>query len=81
MVIINKMLSKLLKNIKTRGTRYFSQELPLTSLTAISPLDGRYAKGVAPLREHFSEHGLIKARVQVEVEWFKTILDRKLVGS
>lgn len=39
------------------------------SLTAISPIDGRYsAKGHA-LRHVFSEYGLIKARVRVEIEW------------
>jgi len=38
-------------------------------LTAISPLDGRYEKKVDDLRQYFSEFGLIKYRVQVEVEW------------
>jgi adenylosuccinate lyase len=39
------------------------------SLRAISPLDGRYAKQVAALADHVSEWGLIRRRVQVEVEW------------
>jgi adenylosuccinate lyase len=39
------------------------------SLLAISPLDGRYAGKVDVLRPIFSEFGLIKARVRVEVEW------------
>ncbi|MBN8715884.1 MAG: adenylosuccinate lyase [Xanthomonadales bacterium] len=39
------------------------------ALTALSPLDGRYAGKVGPLRPIFSEYGLIRARVQVEVEW------------
>ncbi|WP_256644969.1 adenylosuccinate lyase [Thermomonas paludicola] len=39
------------------------------TLTALSPLDGRYAGKVDPLRPIFSEYGLIKARVKVEVEW------------
>jgi len=39
------------------------------SLRAISPLDGRYAGQVAALAEHVSEWGLIRRRVQVEVEW------------
>lgn len=43
--------------------------LPLTSITALGPLDGRYEKKVAALREFFSEYALIKFRVQVEVEW------------
>ncbi len=43
--------------------------LPLTPITALGPLDGRYEKNVAVLREFFSEYALIKFRVQVEVEW------------
>jgi adenylosuccinate lyase len=42
-------------------------------LTAISPLDGRYAGKVDALREHFSESGLIKARLKVEIEWLKAL--------
>ena len=42
---------------------------PSTALTALSPLDGRYAKKVAPLAEHFSEFGLIRARVRIEIAW------------
>ena len=38
-------------------------------LLALSPLDGRYASKVDALRPIFSEFGLIKARVKVEVEW------------
>ena len=40
-----------------------------TQLLALSPLDGRYAGKVDALRPIFSEYGLIKARVKVEVEW------------
>ncbi|MCL1633770.1 adenylosuccinate lyase [Luteimonas sp. SX5] len=40
-----------------------------SQLLALSPLDGRYAGKVDALRPIFSEYGLIKARVQVEVEW------------
>ena len=39
------------------------------ALTALSPLDGRYAGKAEALRPIFSEFGLIKARVRVEVEW------------
>ena len=42
-------------------------------LTALSPLDGRYHGKVAGLRAHFSEHGLIRNRVRVEVEWLKAL--------
>jgi adenylosuccinate lyase len=41
----------------------------LSSLTAITPLDGRYASQVDALRPYFSESGLMRFRVQVEVEW------------
>jgi adenylosuccinate lyase len=40
-----------------------------TALTALSPLDGRYAAKVASLAAHFSEHGLIRARVRIEIAW------------
>ena len=40
-----------------------------SALLALSPLDGRYASKVDALRPIFSEYGLIKARVRVEVEW------------
>lgn len=43
--------------------------LPLSELSALSPLDGRYRRHTAALGEHFSEYGLIRARVRVEVEW------------
>ncbi len=39
------------------------------ALTALSPLDGRYAGKVEALRPIFSEYGLVRARVRVEVEW------------
>ena len=39
------------------------------ALTALSPLDGRYARAAEPLRPIFSEYGLVRARVRVEVEW------------
>jgi adenylosuccinate lyase len=44
-------------------------------LTALSPLDGRYAAAVAPLRPLLSEFGLMHRRVQVEVEWFIALSD------
>lgn len=44
--------------------------MELNSLTAISPVDGRYRKSTAPLAAYFSEFGLIRYRVLVEVEYF-----------
>jgi adenylosuccinate lyase len=47
--------------------------MELTALTALSPLDGRYGRKVAPLAEHFSEFALIRYRVRVEIEWLKAL--------
>ena len=47
-------------------------------LSALSPLDGRYAAKVAPLRPLLSEFGLMHRRVQVEVEWFIALSDAGL---
>ena len=49
--------------------------MTLTALTALSPLDGRYASRVAALRPLLSEFGLMHRRVQVEVEWFIALSD------
>ncbi len=43
--------------------------MELSSLTALSPTDGRYGARVGELRTIFSEYGLIRARVRVEAEW------------
>jgi adenylosuccinate lyase len=45
----------------------------LSSLTAISPIDGRYAGKCADLRPLFSEYGLIRQRVRVEALWLKAL--------
>ena len=47
--------------------------MELTSLTAISPIDGRYGNKVTALQPIFSEFGLIKHRVQVEVRWLQAL--------
>lgn len=47
--------------------------MSFTSLTALSPLDGRYAGKVDALRAQFSEYGLIRRRLQVEIEWLKAL--------
>ena len=41
--------------------------------TALSPLDGRYANKLDPLRSIFSEYGLIARRLEVEVKWLQTL--------
>ncbi|MEI7612449.1 MAG: adenylosuccinate lyase [Betaproteobacteria bacterium] len=43
------------------------------NLTALSPLDGRYAAKLDALRPQFSEYGLIHRRLQVEIEWLKAL--------
>jgi len=45
----------------------------LSALTAVSPIDGRYHSKTAPLRDIFSEYGLIRARVEVEVRWLQQL--------
>lgn len=47
--------------------------MQVSPLTALSPLDGRYAGKVADLRPIFSEYGLIRARVTVEVRWLQML--------
>ncbi len=54
--------------------------MSLTPLTALSPVDGRYAARCADLREIFSEQGLIRARVRVEIAWLQALAgERRIV--
>jgi adenylosuccinate lyase len=55
--------------------------MAFSSLTALSPLDGRYHNRLAPLREHFSEFGLIRLRVRVEIEWLKALADEPALAE
>ncbi|MFZ9777420.1 MAG: adenylosuccinate lyase [Schleiferiaceae bacterium] len=50
------------------------------ALHALSPLDGRYQKHAAPLRPYFSEFGLIRYRVLVEVRYFIALSARGIQG-
>lgn len=47
--------------------------MELSALTAVSPIDGRYATKTAKLRDVFSEYGLIKRRLEVEVRWLQQL--------
>ncbi|MEJ2646020.1 MAG: adenylosuccinate lyase, partial [Gammaproteobacteria bacterium] len=47
--------------------------MDLTSLTAISPVDGRYGSKTEALRPIFSEYGLIRHRVLVEIRWLQAL--------
>ncbi|MBS1172095.1 MAG: adenylosuccinate lyase [Proteobacteria bacterium] len=50
-------------------------------ISALSPLDGRYADKVAALRPHFSEFGLIRNRVRVEIAWLKALAAEPAIGE
>ncbi|MFZ2290295.1 MAG: adenylosuccinate lyase [Halopseudomonas yangmingensis] len=47
--------------------------MQLSSLTAVSPVDGRYGSKTSSLRSIFSEYGLIRFRVEVEVRWLQCL--------
>ncbi|AUX72440.1 adenylosuccinate lyase [Erwinia pyrifoliae] len=47
--------------------------MELSSLTAVSPVDGRYGDKISPLRTIFSEYGLLKYRVEVEIRWLQKL--------
>jgi len=51
--------------------------MELNSLTALSPIDGRYRKQLHHLDEYFSEFALMKYRVLIEVEYFLFLADKK----
>jgi adenylosuccinate lyase len=52
----------------------------LSPLQAISPIDGRYRKTTQKLAQYFSEFGLIKYRVFVEIEYFIALCEAKIAG-
>ena len=51
--------------------------MQLSTLTAISPVDGRYNKNTSQLAQYFSEYALIKYRLKVEVEYFIALSEKK----
>jgi adenylosuccinate lyase len=55
--------------------------MKISSLRAVSPVDGRYADKVNPLRDVFSEYGLIRYRVQVEVRWLQWLADQPQIAE
>jgi adenylosuccinate lyase len=57
----------------TSSPPHTEHRMELSALTAISPLDGRYASKTSELRAVFSEYGLIRHRTQVEVRWLKAL--------
>ena len=52
-----------------------------TTLTALSPLDGRYAPQAAPLRAYLSESALIRYRVLIEVRWLQHLADEPSIAE
>lgn len=52
-----------------------------TPLTALSPLDGRYARRLEALRPWFSEFALIRSRVRVEIEWLTALSLERAIGE
>lgn len=58
-------------------SRYSS---PANSLSALGPLDGRYAEAVRPLAELFSEQGLILRRLKVELAWLRALCAEEAFG-
>ena len=54
--------------------------MELNALTAISPVDGRYRSQLAALAPYFSEYGLIRYRVKVEVEYFLFLAEKKIIS-
>ncbi|HET7364243.1 MAG TPA: adenylosuccinate lyase [Burkholderiales bacterium] len=48
-------------------------------LAALSPLDGRYAKTLDPLRVHFSEQALIGYRIRIELEWLQALAQERAI--
>ena len=52
---------------------FTENSMDLSALSAVSPIDGRYGGKTEPLREVFSEFGLIKRRVLVEVRWLQCL--------
>lgn len=49
--------------------------MTISALTAISPLEGRYQEKINDLRPTFSEYGLIKFRVTIEIRWLQTLAE------
>ncbi|WP_152206874.1 adenylosuccinate lyase [Marinobacter changyiensis] len=55
--------------------------MELTALTAISPVDGRYGEKVRVFRDIFSEYGLIRNRVTVEIRWLQQLASHPQISE
>src|SRR5580658_7340972 len=54
--------------------------MELNTLTAISPIDGRYRSQLAALAPYFSEFGLMRYRLRIEVEYFLFLAEKKVIS-
>jgi adenylosuccinate lyase len=61
--------------LKFQADHTAAPSILLSALTALSPLDGRYHAKVESLSHHFSEFGLIRNRVRVEIAWLEALAD------
>jgi len=55
--------------------------MDLSTLTALTPLDGRYRRSGERLAPYFSEFGLMRYRVKVEIEWLKALAAETAIGE
>ncbi len=55
--------------------------MPLSPLSALSPLDGRYHRQLEPLRSFFSEAALIRYRIKVEIRWLLALADEASIAE
>ena len=55
--------------------------MELSALSAISPIDGRYGSKTKALRPVFSEFGLIRARVEVEIRWLQRLAEHEAIAE
>ena len=55
--------------------------MTFNNLTSISPIDGRYSDKTSPLKAIFSEFGLIKYRLLVEVRWLEAMSNNQLISE
>lgn len=67
------LLSQARTALWKRGVSGSAAELGLSHLTAVAPTDGRYGDKTAELRPIFSEYGLIRNRVVVEIRWLQML--------
>jgi len=58
-----------------------SDSMELSALTAVSPIDGRYGSKTTDLRPVFSEFGLIRARVEVEIRWLQRLAAHEAIAE